>query len=148
MARVIVCGDRHYADEKYVWDRLDEQDRRQPGGLTYVIDGTAAGADTFGFNWRTYRQRGGARFAPHWRHTKDCEPSCQRPVGKRAGVLRNQQMLDEGRPDLVIAFHNDIGQSRGTRDMIRRAVKAGIPTFLYEGGPHASYQNSITSLLA
>lgn len=142
--RVIVCGDRNYTDEKYVWDRLDDQDRRQQGGLTYVIDGTAAGADTFGFNWRKYRQRAGARYAPHWRHAKECEPGCKKPVGKVAGVLRNQQMLDEGKPEIVIAFHNDIAGSKGTRDMIKRAVKAGIPTFLYRGDPVAIYCNEIT----
>jgi hypothetical protein len=35
-------------------------------------------------------------------------------------------MLDEGRPDRVIAFRMP-GVSRGTDDMIRRARAAGIP---------------------
>jgi hypothetical protein len=26
-------------------------------------------------------------------------------LGKKAGPLRNQRMLDEGKPDLVVAFH-------------------------------------------
>lgn len=42
--------------------------------------------------------------------------------GKAAGAIRNQQMLDEGKPDLVVAFPG----GRGTADMVRRAKKAGI----------------------
>jgi hypothetical protein len=41
-------------------------------------------------------------------------------------------MLDVGRPDLVLAF--PLGESDGTRDMIRRAVDAGIRTLVYDGG--------------
>ena len=35
-------------------------------------------------------------------------------------------MIDEEMPDLVVAFHEDISSSRGTRDMIRRSQKHGI----------------------
>jgi len=43
-------------------------------------------------------------------------------LGKKAGPLRNQRMLDEGKPDLVVAFPG----GGGTKDMVRRAVKAGV----------------------
>jgi len=42
--------------------------------------------------------------------------------GRRAGPLRNQRMIDEGKPDLVIAFPG----GRGTADMVRRARKARV----------------------
>lgn len=45
--------------------------------------------------------------------------------GKAAGFMRNQQMLDEGKPDLVIAFWD--GYSRGTLHMIQLATRAGVP---------------------
>jgi len=32
-------------------------------------------------------------------------------------------MLDEGQPDLVVYFHDDIENSKGTKDMITRAKK-------------------------
>jgi hypothetical protein len=51
--------------------------------------------------------------------------------GLKAGPIRNQKMLDEGKPDLVMAFHNDLGNSRGTADMIRRAKRAGVRVELY-----------------
>jgi hypothetical protein len=40
----------------------------------------------------------------------------------KAGPLRNYQMLEEGKPDLVVAFPG----GGGTKDMVRRAVKAGV----------------------
>lgn len=39
-------------------------------------------------------------------------------------------MLDEGKPDYVLAFHNDIFNSKGTKDMLNRAKKAGVPCTL------------------
>lgn len=32
--------------------------------------------------------------------------------GKAAGPIRNQQMLTEGKPDVVFAFHDDIASSK------------------------------------
>ena len=42
--------------------------------------------------------------------------------GRKAGPIRNQQMLDEGRPSLVVAFPG----GRGMADMVRRARNAGV----------------------
>ena len=42
--------------------------------------------------------------------------------GRAAGPIRNQRMIDGGKPDLVITFPG----GRGTADMVRRAEKAGI----------------------
>ena len=47
--------------------------------------------------------------------------------GRAAGPIRNEQMLREGCPDLVVAFHDDPGLGRGTADMVRRALAAGVP---------------------
>lgn len=41
----------------------------------------------------------------------------------KLGPLRNQRMLEEGKPDLVVAFPG----GGGTKDMVRRAAKAGVP---------------------
>jgi ABC-type Fe3+-hydroxamate transport system substrate-binding protein len=46
--------------------------------------------------------------------------------GKRAGPVRNRQML-ELKPDGVVAF--DTG-GPGTRDMITAAQEAGVPVYL------------------
>ena|SRR3990167_5392739 len=44
--------------------------------------------------------------------------------GKYAGPLRNQQMLDEFEPDLVLAFPRK--GSKGTWDMIERTLKSEV----------------------
>ena len=36
--------------------------------------------------------------------------------------MRNQKMLDEGKPDLVVAFAG----GRGTADMVRIAKRSGV----------------------
>jgi hypothetical protein len=45
--------------------------------------------------------------------------------GRSGGPKRNQQMLEEGKPDLVLAFPG----GRGTADMVRRAP-SGVPKVL------------------
>ena len=45
--------------------------------------------------------------------------------GKAAGPIRNKVMLDQGL-DIVIAFHPDIEQSKGTRHMVSIARAKGI----------------------
>ncbi len=47
--------------------------------------------------------------------------------GNAAGPIRNQEMLDKYKPDLVVAFHNDIEHSKGTKNMITLATNQGIP---------------------
>ena len=47
--------------------------------------------------------------------------------GRRAGLIRNQQMLDEGKPTEALAFHPDRNVKSGTGDMVSRLKKAGIP---------------------
>lgn len=55
-----------------------------------------------------------------------------------AGLRRNQLMLDSFKPDLVVAFvDKPLASSRGTNDMVERAVKAGIDVHVItsEGRP-------------
>ena len=49
---------------------------------------------------------------------------------KAAGPARNREMLKE-KPDIVLAFHNDIEKSKGTKDMVMAANKAGIIVCIY-----------------
>jgi len=39
-------------------------------------------------------------------------------------------MLDEGKPDLVLAFYTNIKNSKGTKNMINQAKKRGIVIIL------------------
>jgi hypothetical protein len=46
-----------------------------------------------------------------------------------AGPIRNQEMVDAG-TEMCIAFHQAISASKGTKDCVRRAIAASIPTYL------------------
>lgn len=59
----------------------------------------------------------------------DVYPADWPRYGKAAGPMRNQQMVDEGKPDVVLAFPG----GRGTADMVRRAKAAGVRVVEVEG---------------
>lgn len=111
--RVLVCGDRHWADK----DKIREVLSSVPN-LEAVIEGEAKGADTLA---REVAEELGVPVLPF--------PANWVRYGRAAGPIRNRQMLG-GKPDLVIAFHNNIGESRGTKNMLGLAKDAGIPTRL------------------
>ena len=52
--------------------------------------------------------------------------------GSAAGNVRNRWMLDCN-PELVLAFHTDVANSRGTKDCINQAVSRDIPVLLMDG---------------
>ncbi len=107
MTRILVCGGRQYSDNRRVADTL----RPLVNEETVLIEGGAAGADYIA---RLFAERHNIpvlTFAADWSEH-----------GKGAGPIRNQKMIDEGRPDLVVAFPG----GRGTADMVRRAERAGV----------------------
>lgn len=106
--RVLVCGGRDYRDKAYLWSVLDGMG---PPEVSEVISGMAPGADSFAAEWAERFGFPLHRFPADWK-----------AHGRAAGPIRNQRMIDEGKPDLVIAFPG----GRGTADMVRRARAAGI----------------------
>lgn len=109
--RVLVCGGRDYRDRAAVFTALDELQQRH-GRLT-VIQGGAPGADEMARAWC------GRAPSVHMIN----EPADWKAHGRAAGPIRNQRMLEDHRPDLVLAFPG----GRGTADMVRRAKAAGVP---------------------
>jgi|ERR1019366_1367921 hypothetical protein len=114
--RVLVCGDRNWNDDDAIRRELNRVLADYVGESVIVIEGEARGADSIG---RVVAEDLGIdvkKFPADWEK-----------YGNAAGPIRNQQMLDEGKPTYVLAFHNDITHSKGTADMVLRARKAGIP---------------------
>lgn len=110
--RVLVCGGRDYADRKHLSETLDvilKQSDRAPYDV--LIHGGAPGADMLANDWAQGKLVQVRMFTADWHR-----------LGKAAGPIRNQQMLDEGKPDLVVAFPG----GKGTADMVARAEKAGV----------------------
>lgn len=90
-------------------------------GITCIIEGEARGADTLG---RMYAEAAGIPVSKY--------PALWDLHGRRAGPIRNHQMLKEGTPDLVVAFLGP--ESRGTKHMIEISQKAGIPVQIVDIG--------------
>lgn len=57
-------------------------------------------------------------------------PADWRRYGAHAGIMRNQQMIDEGKPTDAHAF--PLPWSRGTYDCMRRLRAAGVPLVVHE----------------
>ena len=113
--RVLVCGDREWTDYEYIVDVLREI-RKEYDGIECVIEGEARGADRLG---RRAAEELGIVVMPF--------PADWKQYGRAAGPIRNRQMLDEGDPHLVLAFHDDLENSRGTKNMVEQALKRNVP---------------------
>lgn len=123
--KVLVTGDRHWANPTAI-----ERELKKLRGDVTIIHGKARGADSFADtigNGLGYTVRG---YKADWDK-----------YGKAAGPIRNQYMLDkehfiatiDGHSiDLVLAFHKDLTKSKGTKDMVQRAKKAGIKVKVFK----------------
>jgi hypothetical protein len=129
MTTLLITGDRNWTDVESVRRVLG---RLKPGDI--VVHGAARGADSIAGsvarNLQLTEQRFPALWGAHERFGPvPCRCALANPTCRAAGVRRNQQMLDEASPDYVIFFHRDLANSRGTRDMVGRALKRGLRVF-------------------
>lgn len=108
--RVLCCGDRDWADHEAIRRRLSKLPKS-----TIIIEGECRGADRI---CKAIAKSLGFEIDPY--------PAKWNLYGRSAGPIRNQQMLDEGKPELVIAFHSNLAKSKGTLNMITKARKAGV----------------------
>lgn len=109
MTRVLVCGGRDFSDTALVYRTLDRIHREMMIGV--LIEGDAHGADRIAGYWARRNRIDNLKFKADWK-----------TYGNAAGPIRNQQMIDDGKPDMVVAFPG----GRGTADMVTRAKAAGI----------------------
>lgn len=116
---VLVCGSRDWTDVTTIKNRL----RALPGwpGEWTVIEGGASGADRIAHEVAWDDGAAVTTFRANWQKH-----------GKAAGPIRNQRMIVEGKPDIVLAFPRS-ETSRGTWDMISRARKAGVDVRVWAG---------------
>lgn len=137
MARILVCGGRDFGncvsaqvdpsrenldrieEYKFIHRTLDkiyldrgwvhDQEYLMPN--VFVISGKARGVDTAAIDWACV----------NWCQFREY-PADWNKHGKAAGPIRNRQMLDEGKPDLVVAFPG----GKGTADMVKVAKARGF----------------------
>jgi hypothetical protein len=101
--RLIVAGTRTFDDYPLLEERLNTF-----SGITEIISGNAAGADSLGERWANEHNIPIVMFKPDWKAN-----------GKAAGPLRNEAMAKYA--DAAIVFWD--GLSRGTANMIDNCKK-------------------------
>ena len=107
--KVLVCGGRNFDDRQLVNRTLDRVHALHP--ITHVIEGGAIGADRLGQYWANLKEIPLSTYHPDWKRH-----------GRAAGTIRNKHMIEEGSPDVVVAFPG----GAGTACMIKLAREAGI----------------------
>ena len=107
--KVLVCGGRDFNNYKLLEDTLNKW--LIPSSTDIIISGLARGADTLGVQYANAHNIQVMSFPALWN-----------TYGKSAGYRRNEQMLIEGKPDLVIAFQG----GKGTQHMIDISKSANI----------------------
>ena len=108
--KVIIAGSRNFTDYNFLRKKCDRilsniKDEK------WILSGCAKGADSLGEQYAQERGYYLAEFPANW----DLH-------GKKAGVLRNEEMAREA--DALIVFIKN--QSRGSLDMLRRAEQKGL----------------------
>lgn len=107
--KVLVCGGRYFFDAKAVYAYLDKLLATR--GVTEVIHGGSNGADKLAGMWAYDNMIHCVVYPAEWdKH------------GKSAGYVRNSQMLNDGKPDLVVAFPG----GKGTAMMVKIARAAHV----------------------
>lgn len=112
----MVCGGRDYKNKIRVDQVLNSlyEDYVTFGDYDtiIIIQGDAKGADSLAKKWAEANSLQHFDFPANWGR-----------YGKKAGYLRNKQMLEEGKPDLVVAFPG----GRGTSMMVKLSQDAKVP---------------------
>lgn len=129
--RILITGSRNLTDYNKVViamsAALETLYREFPDDKeVVVVHGGARGADTLAGDFvsqaKSYLKEVGYSMREEI-HKADWDN-----VGKHAGPIRNQRMVDLG-ADVCLAF--PAKDSVGTRDCVRRAKRAGIPIEVY-----------------
>lgn len=107
--RLLVCGGRNFNDfewmnEVLVWFTGSN-------AVEVIIHGAARGADSLAAEWASLANVPTKAYPADWK-----------AHGKAAGPIRNRLMLEDGKPDYVIAFPG----GSGTANMVKQAREAGL----------------------
>ena len=108
--KILICGSRNWTDHGIIKNFLSQIPQQST-----IIHGDCRGADKIAAEIALSLGMKVITFPANWKNE-----------GRSAGPKRNMRMLKEGNPDLVVAFHESIETSKGTKDMIEKASKMGV----------------------
>jgi hypothetical protein len=114
--RLIVCGRRSFTDFELVRRELSHLNRQRP--ISVLIHGWVGPAAPVVEHWARENDISIVRYPPNWElHGKDAE------------VRRNEFMLSDSRPGLVVAFPG----GPDTSDLVHRALNKGVAVLVVPG---------------
>jgi O-acetyl-ADP-ribose deacetylase (regulator of RNase III)/uncharacterized protein (DUF3820 family) len=108
--KLLVCGDRKYTNRSRMEEILS---RKEFEDFNTLIHGDCIGADQMAAQVIS-------KLYPNWKIQSF--PANWVKYGIKAGPIRNLTMIEE-KPDLVLAFHDHMEKSKGTKSMIQIALK-------------------------
>lgn len=128
MFRCIVAGSRTIMNATAVAEAIHEAQVKWNRKITLGISGAAAGPDTIGAQLLS-AQGVEIKYMPaQWNGT---DPITGRKYGRRAGIVRNEEMLKIA--DAVIVVWD--GSSRGTAHLINAATAKKLPIHIKRVDP-------------
>lgn len=110
--KILVTGSREWKEANVIANILSQY----PHAM--IIEGCARGADMLAGDYAVANGLPHVMVPANWNH-----------YGLAAGPIRNSWMLDLY-PNLVIAFHHDLENSKGTKNCIKQAGVYNIPVRL------------------
>ena len=110
--KVIIAGSRSISNPNNVRDAIIASGFI----IDEVVCGGTHGPDTLGANWAKQNNINVKYFLPDWQK-----------FGKSAGMIRNSEMAEYA--DALIAVYD--GTSRGTQDMINKAMIKGLKVYVH-----------------
>lgn len=114
--KILICGGRHFCDYALLESIADNVVKEQFFSEIEIVSGHCIGADRMGEEYAKRRNYALKIFPAEWKK-----------YGKRAGPIRNKQMIDyiaEFENKIVIAFTSP--NTKGTKNTIALAKKANI----------------------
>lgn len=109
--RVCVTGGRDFKDWRFVWRSLNEFEAAH-GEITELGHGNAKGADTHAKKWAEQAGILVRKYEADWDRW-----------GDSAGSIRNEEMLDDFVPDVLIVFPGGVGTQHATRAARKRDIE-------------------------
>lgn len=111
---VLITGSRDWDDKNFVCQVLNKfKEKYHP--YLFIVQGMCRGVDLAAKTWCEASQVDYAAFYAHWGNH-----------GRYAGPMRNMKQFNMMEPEVVLAFHPNISESRGTKHMISYAQESQL----------------------
>ena len=116
--RLIIAGGRHLDDVALIRAALARAHAIRP--ITVLIHGGSGALGITAEDWAREMRLHVVRYPANWRE-----------LGKRAEAMRNAFMLEDSRPDMVLALPG----GNDTADLVANAKRLSLPVIDAEGKP-------------